>query len=411
MGDANHFWPYGLNQDSEGAEINKQRNVAMVYAQRADMGIGPATHPSTATSVTATGSDPVGESGFNYKTRWSDGYWPHAGAAYTLGANSLRTPESGNSFHFGGDSLTLNSTSSVTGLWYRGTGTTGVTSFNNLILAGGWIDHRASVADIFKLDGKVTVQAPSSIRALFGNIEVLADVAGAGTLTIHPTQIPGENNRYVRFKSPDNTFVGSIVNNARFELASGANFKFAIGAVGVNNVISGASALVTALNGAFTFDVTGADYDYGNSWTLVTAANTAYGATFNMPGFTNNSGVWNNGSFSYSQATGVLSVSPGSDLNGDAIVNLNDWGTFLDNHLGDLSPYTPAQRAARGDLNGDGANDHADFLQFAYQYDALNGAGSFAAMASTYVPEPAGVALALCAAISVRAARRRSVNR
>jgi hypothetical protein len=33
-GDGAHFWPYGLNFDNEGSEINKQRQVAMVYAMR-----------------------------------------------------------------------------------------------------------------------------------------------------------------------------------------------------------------------------------------------------------------------------------------------------------------------------------------------------------------------------------------
>ena len=50
----------------------------------------------------------------------------------------------------------------------------------------------------------------------------------------------------------------------------------------------------------------------------------------------------------------MLAVAPGGDLNGDSVLNVNDWATFLDNHLADLSGYTPAERAARGDLNGDG---------------------------------------------------------
>ena len=61
QGDANHFWPYGLNYDSEGSEINKQRQVAMIYAQRADMGIGSAANPWSATVVNLTGSDAFGE--------------------------------------------------------------------------------------------------------------------------------------------------------------------------------------------------------------------------------------------------------------------------------------------------------------------------------------------------------------
>jgi len=45
-GDSIHFWPYGLNYDSEGSEINKQRQVAIVYGMRADLGIGSKSEPS-----------------------------------------------------------------------------------------------------------------------------------------------------------------------------------------------------------------------------------------------------------------------------------------------------------------------------------------------------------------------------
>jgi hypothetical protein len=106
----------------------------------------------------------------------------------------------------------------------------------------------------------------------------------------------------------------------------------------------------------------------------------------------------------------VLAVAPGGDLNGDSILNVNDWATFLDNHLADLSGYTPAERAARGDLNGDGVNDHADFLGFAYQYDALNGGGAFAAMAASYVPESTAAWLAACAAVGLYGRSRRGAS-
>ena len=72
-GDSIHFWPYGLNYDSEGSEINKQRHVALVYAQRADMGIGSTANPWSATSVSLTASDALGASGFHFANTWRDG--------------------------------------------------------------------------------------------------------------------------------------------------------------------------------------------------------------------------------------------------------------------------------------------------------------------------------------------------
>lgn len=34
-----HFWPYGLNQDSESSPVNDLRHIKMVEALRKDMGL------------------------------------------------------------------------------------------------------------------------------------------------------------------------------------------------------------------------------------------------------------------------------------------------------------------------------------------------------------------------------------
>jgi hypothetical protein len=56
-------------------------------------------------------------------------------------------------------------------------------------------------------------------------------------------------------------------------------------------------------------------------------------------------------------------------------------------------------------LNGDLANNYADFLLFRRAYDAWNGAGAFAAAVS--VPEPSGATAALLSLIALRAGRPR----
>lgn len=308
-GDGIHFWPYGLNFDNEFSALSAQRQVAMVYAMRADMGIGPAAHPSAATTVTLTANDPAGTSGFNYQDRWSDGYFAHAGAAYRTGDFLLRTPSGGNSFTFAGDSLTVNNTNATSGgLVYQGAGTTAVTTIDNLRLSGGWVQHASGDADVFQLAGRMTVVADSTLWARRGDINILADVAGGGDLTIHPPDSTRQDTRYVRFQSPGNTFTGSILNNGRFELGQGANFRFAIGGGGASNAITGATALATRLNGTFDIDLAGATSNPGDSWALVTAANANYGATFNVAGFDNSAGVWSNGDYSFSQATGLLTL-------------------------------------------------------------------------------------------------------
>jgi autotransporter-associated beta strand protein len=306
-GDSIHFWPYGLNYDTEGSEINKQRQVAMVYAMRADMDIGPSDHPSTATTVAAVGHDPAGESGFNYKSRWSDNYFPHAGANYRTSNFVVRTPATANSYHFYGDSLMVNNTNGEDGgLYYTGTGSSAVTSFDNLFLAGGWIQHRSGVGDLFQLDGGVNVVSDSTLCAKQGNIDILGPVTGTSTLTIAPTDLPAQDDRYVTFLSPDNTFTGDLVNLSRFELADGANFKFVIGASGVNNTITGAAARKTVLTGTLEIDVSGATTNPTDAWLLIDAANVSYGRRFTVLDFEKRAGRWTNGDYHFDPATGWL---------------------------------------------------------------------------------------------------------
>ncbi len=97
-----------------------------------------------------------------------------------------------------------------------------------------------------------------------------------------------------------------------------------------------------------------------------------------------------------------------SDLNDDDAIDLLDWSIFTTNHLADLSSFTPAEKAARGDLNGDGSNNFFDFRTFKSDYDAFNGLGAFQAMLSMAVPEPSSLTLAAltCSALIVRRTRR-----
>ena len=172
-GDGAHYWPYGLNYDNEGAEINKQRHVALLYAMRADMGIGSTANPSSwaATSVTLKASDPVGTSGFNHAGNWSDNAFAHPNAAHATGTSSVRTPEGYNSWTFAGTSLTVNPGGR---LLYNGWGTTGVVTFKNLVVNGGTVRHDQFQQDLFQLGGKVTVTSTATFEAANGGIRVLS---------------------------------------------------------------------------------------------------------------------------------------------------------------------------------------------------------------------------------------------
>ena len=310
-GDTAHFWPYGLNYDSE--VVNSSvflRNIAILYAERQDDGLGNQADPWSATTVTLTQSDAAGDSAFNWYGAWNDGYFAHSGAAYSTGNYAIRTPldtynPAGTtpSFTFAGDSLTLNNSGSPSaGLYFKGVGAAGILTFKNLILDGGSTHHFSSASDVFQLAGKVTVASGGTINSEQGATNILAAVTGSGNLTIGVT-----NGFLVTLLSPSNTFTGNINVAGRLQLASGANQDFVIGANGVNNAITGPSAQQVSLNGVFNIDLTNASTHAGDFWTLVSAANAAYGSTFGINGFTYAGGLWRNtNGYAYSQSNGQL---------------------------------------------------------------------------------------------------------
>jgi autotransporter-associated beta strand protein len=185
-GDSAHYWPYGENYDSESSGINDLRHVAMVYAYRADFGIGSTAQPSAATNVTLTASDAGGTSGFNYPGGWSDTHFPQPGTAYSTGDFALRTPQGYPSWTFAGSSLTVNNhTNPSGGLLFNGWGAAGVVNISNLILDGGTVTHNQTPIDTFRLAGKVTLSgtSASTINAANGNVQITSDISGTGALT------------------------------------------------------------------------------------------------------------------------------------------------------------------------------------------------------------------------------------
>jgi len=113
-----------------------------------------------------------------------------------------------------------------------------------------------------------------------------------------------------------NTYTGNTtVTDGKLTLDSGAGLTFLIGANGVNNAIGGTSTL--QLDGAFTFDLSGADTTAGNTWGIVDMGSLAasYGGTFAVNSFTNNGGgIWQMdlgpNTWTYTETLGQLSVAP-----------------------------------------------------------------------------------------------------
>ncbi|HEX6964127.1 MAG TPA: PEP-CTERM sorting domain-containing protein, partial [Lacipirellula sp.] len=96
------------------------------------------------------------------------------------------------------------------------------------------------------------------------------------------------------------------------------------------------------------------------------------------------------------------------DFNGDGAINAADWPTVRDNFNSNHVGLLPAQAYKLGDMTGDALTNLSDLLQFKAAFDAVNGAGAFAAMAGA-VPEPGAFALMAVGAVALL--RRRGLSK
>ena len=231
-GDGVHFWPYGLNFDNEWSELNADRNVALMYALRADWGIGSTANPNAwnATSVTMTRSDNVGESGFNHRGMWSDNAFAHPNADYATGAHDLRTPQGYPSWTFAGKSLTI---SPGGRLLYNSWGHGGVTTVDDLRVNNGTVRHdqydgNPNVQlDTFRLAGNVTVTGTGTFDAAEGDMVIGATVGGSGGFA--------KTGGYTLTLDHDNTYAGTT------EVMQGTLVLNGATGFGAGTVSSGAS--------------------------------------------------------------------------------------------------------------------------------------------------------------------------
>jgi autotransporter-associated beta strand protein len=119
-----------------------------------------------------------------------------------------------------------------------------------------------------------------------------------------------------------NTHTGNTTFNqgtASLVLASTGSLKFAPAANGVSNKLAAPAPQTTGtvtLDGIFNIDLAGAAVANGNAWQIVDVnllPTTTYGATFNVPGFTEASNVWTKvdgaNTWTFTEASGVLSLA------------------------------------------------------------------------------------------------------
>lgn len=278
--------------------------------------------PAWSAAITMTGGDGFGASSFNTGANWPGGEAPTAGNDYVTGNNALRTPADGGSHAFAGDSLTINANSNdpyYLGLFYKGTGTTGEITIDNLILDQGRISHGNGGNDWFNLYGNINVVNDSVLYPKQGPIHLYSDIHGSAQITILASDTGAGNKVWIR--SSTNTYTGNIINNGRLETAEGSNLNFVIGASGVNNSISNGSAGTqqhSIFGGDFVFDLTGAGATVGDSWQIIDTvdASTYWTATFSVDGFTaiGDNDTWlkdyNGVIYEFQESTGMLSVVP-----------------------------------------------------------------------------------------------------
>ena len=276
-----------------------------------------------ATDISMTADDTVGTSSFAVAGKWSDGLAPAAGNAYFNANFMLRTPADGNSYVFGGDSLTITSDQAAAAnlndaLMFKGTASATIT-VNNLTINGGNLRHANNENQTFTLTGNgLTVGALGMGVHAQGPIVITAPVFGSGEIKIVDN---GSTNaaRTLHFASPLNTFNGSMnlvtANRSRFALDSGADYNFVIGASGTNNKIYGAG--VATFDGLFNLDLTGASTTLGDTWLLVDASTLTetFNSTFSVAGaHDNGNNTWSvpaNGAwYRFSESTGALTVVP-----------------------------------------------------------------------------------------------------
>ncbi|MDR3459800.1 MAG: polysaccharide lyase family 8 super-sandwich domain-containing protein [Verrucomicrobiae bacterium] len=140
--------------------------------------------------ITLTNNDAFGATSFNAAGNWSNGQAPASANNYgTTGFWVLRTPADGNSYTFGGNSLTLGGPAGFANNWNLSTkqsSSAAVLTFNNLILTNYGVLHNTGTGGSqIGLAGNLTVaNGGGALSPGDGNIVVYSTVTGAGPLWI-----------------------------------------------------------------------------------------------------------------------------------------------------------------------------------------------------------------------------------
>jgi len=136
---------------------------------------------------TLLANDALGTSSWTGSTNWSDGLAPHSGANYFTLTNLLRSPTTGSSITFAGDSLTIGpSVPGNTSLRLKLNASGGTYTIYNCTNAGGIIDAGVSNATNYLSGANWFVAAPSSFGLSGDNTRaiVLTNLSLSGSSTL-----------------------------------------------------------------------------------------------------------------------------------------------------------------------------------------------------------------------------------
>ncbi len=235
---------------------------------------------------------------------------------------------------------------------FQGSGSNNVWGAAKLVAvtAGGSAASVVSAASWFDLDTTTTFTVADATGSSATDLTVSAQLrdlpTGTNTRTASALVKAGAGTMVL---SGLNTYTGNTrVNGGTLVLADNARLKFAVGANGVSNKVTGTGAATFA--GDFTLDLAGADPAPGNRWTLVDVAKRSFGPTFTLVGFTKKDGVHTmtdaaNRLWTFAESTGILAVAeagygswvnrypglpadqrdPGDDWDADRLTNLLEY--------------------------------------------------------------------------------------
>jgi len=302
------------NNWNVGIQLNSNLSV------RASAGEGVRFNRAITSGVAGTGltiSGQVNGSGSSIAVSYMNAASSYTGATTIAGSSNTSNGNGGGKLQLGVDNalpvgtiLTV-APSAVSGSTAQG-GELKLAGFDQEVAGLSGVTHATAV-------GKITSTAEATFT--INNADDYDFAGSIGGTTGSPISLVKKGIGTQTLSGVNNYTGDTTVEAGTLTLASTGELSFVIGASGVNNKITGDGAGQTVnLDGAFTFDLTGAGTTVGDSWTIVDYAGLAavnVGATFAVTnaGWTETAGVWtgtdtNGATYAFSESTGVLAVIP-----------------------------------------------------------------------------------------------------